>query len=118
MRVLILGTTGMLGHKLMQVLATRFTATGKLRGDVSNLADHPVLKKMTLIGGVTADDLKSVIQAIENSRPEVVINCIGIVKQLPAAEDPLQSIAINALFPHQLAAPLPEKQYPHDSYEY
>jgi dTDP-4-dehydrorhamnose reductase len=103
MRVLIVGATGMLGHKLMQILATRFTATGTLRRDVSNLADHPVLKKMTLIGGVTADDLKGVTQAIENSRPDVVINCIGIVKQVPAAQDPLQSISINALFPHQLA---------------
>jgi dTDP-4-dehydrorhamnose reductase len=103
MKVLILGATGMLGHKLMQVLATKFTMTGTVRGDLSTLADLPILKKMTLIGGVTAGDLKSVYQAIENIRPNVVINCIGIVKQLPAAQDPLQSISINALFPHQLA---------------
>jgi dTDP-4-dehydrorhamnose reductase len=36
-------------------------------------------------------------------RPQVVINCIGIVKQLPAAKDSLQSILVNALFPHRLA---------------
>jgi len=58
---------------------------------------------MTIIGNVRADDLATVQRAIERSNPDVVINCIGIVKQLPAASDPLPSIAINALFPHQLA---------------
>ena len=58
---------------------------------------------MKIIGNIRADDLKSVHKAIDTTEPEVVINCIGIVKQLPAAQDPLQSIAINALFPHQLA---------------
>jgi dTDP-4-dehydrorhamnose reductase len=32
----------------------------------------------------------------------VVINCIGIVKQLPAASDPILSLTVNALWPHQL----------------
>jgi dTDP-4-dehydrorhamnose reductase len=32
-----------------------------------------------------------------------VINCIGIIKQIQAASDPVESIAINALFPNQLA---------------
>jgi dTDP-4-dehydrorhamnose reductase len=36
-------------------------------------------------------------------RPDVVINCVGVVKQLSAAKDPLVSIALNALFPHRLA---------------
>jgi len=110
MKILILGATGMLGHKLMQILATRFTTTGTVRGGVSNLADYLVFKEMTLIGGVAADDLKSVTLAMENSRPDVVINSIGIVKQLPAAQDPLQSILINALFPHQLAKMCQQKK--------
>ncbi|HEU4870167.1 MAG TPA: SDR family oxidoreductase, partial [Pyrinomonadaceae bacterium] len=35
--------------------------------------------------------------------PDVVVNCIGIVKQDEAAKDRYQSIAVNSLFPHQLA---------------
>jgi dTDP-4-dehydrorhamnose reductase len=58
---------------------------------------------MNIIENVRADDLESVRYAIEHANPDVVINCIGIVKQLPAASDPLPTIAINALFPHQLA---------------
>jgi dTDP-4-dehydrorhamnose reductase len=36
-------------------------------------------------------------------RPDVVVNCIGIVKQLAEAKDPVTSITINALHPHLLA---------------
>ncbi|MGB9177204.1 MAG: SDR family oxidoreductase [Methanoregula sp.] len=103
MKILVLGATGMLGHKLMQVLSDKFLITGTMRGATSGLSDHPVFSDMKIIGNIRADDLKSVYKAIDTTEPDVVINCIGIVKQLPAAQDPLQSIAINALFPHQLA---------------
>jgi len=103
MNLLILGVTGMLGHKLMQVLSQRYTVTGTVRGDALNLAKHPVFSGLHIVGNIRADDLTGIQQVIEKIRPDVIINCIGIVKQLPAAQDPLQSIAINALFPHQLA---------------
>ncbi|MDD1696006.1 MAG: SDR family oxidoreductase [Methanoregula sp.] len=103
MHILILGATGMLGHKLMQVLSKPFPVTGTLRGNTSDFGNHPVFTGKNITGYVRADDLMSVQNAIEYSKPDVVINCIGIVKQLPAAQDPLPSIAINALFPHQLA---------------
>lgn len=103
MDILILGATGMLGHKLMQVLSKEHTVTGTVRRDASVFADHPVLSSMDIIGNVSAENVGTIRAAIETANPDVVINCIGIVKQLPAAHDPLQSISINALFPHQLA---------------
>ena len=36
-------------------------------------------------------------------RPDAVINCVGVVKQLAAAKDPIASITINSLFPHVVA---------------
>ena len=103
MKIIILGATGMLGHKLMQVLADKFLITGTMRGEPSDLSDHPVFSGMKIIGNIRADDFRSVHKAIDITEPDVVINCIGIVKQVPAAQDPLQSISINALFSHQLA---------------
>ncbi len=103
MKILILGATGMLGHKLMQVLSREHMVTGTVRREASVLVDHPVFSKMDILGNISADNLESVRAAIDKVNPDVIINCIGIVKQLPAAQDPLQSIAINALFPHQLA---------------
>lgn len=103
MKILILGSTGMLGHKLMQVLSQRHTVTGTVRGPATDLAGHQVFSGFNIIGDINADDLAGIRNAIEKTKPDVLINCIGIVKQLPAAQDPLQSIAVNALFPHQLA---------------
>jgi dTDP-4-dehydrorhamnose reductase len=103
MKILILGATGMLGHKLMQVLSREHMVTGTVRREASVLVDHPVFSKMDILGNISADNLESVRAAIDKVNPDVIINGIGIVKQLPAAQDPLQSITINALFPHQLA---------------
>jgi dTDP-4-dehydrorhamnose reductase len=103
MNLLILGATGMLGHKLMQVLSHQHTVTGTVRRSTSVLRDHPIFSKMNILGNISADNLETIHTAFDKVNPEVIINCIGIVKQLPAAQDPLQSISVNALFPHQLA---------------
>jgi dTDP-4-dehydrorhamnose reductase len=103
-RILILGATGMLGHKMMQVLSKKYSVIGTVRAaDTSGFAGHPVFAGMDIMEHVDAGDIGSVERAIGHTNPDVVINCIGIVKQLPAANDPLPSIAINALFPHELA---------------
>jgi dTDP-4-dehydrorhamnose reductase len=47
------------------------------------------------------DDVSTLITSV---RPATVINCIGLVKQLEAASEPLPAIRLNALFPHEGAA--------------
>lgn len=101
--VLILGATGMLGHKLMQVLPREIDATGTVRGNAAKYKDHPVLGEMTLLSEIQAENFDSIIGAVAQTNPEVIINCIGIIKQHPSAVDPIQNILINSLFPHRLA---------------
>jgi dTDP-4-dehydrorhamnose reductase len=36
-------------------------------------------------------------------RPDVVVNCIGVIKQRAEAQSPIPSITINALLPHRIA---------------
>ncbi|MEI6795343.1 MAG: SDR family oxidoreductase [Methanomassiliicoccales archaeon] len=103
MRVLVLGAYGMLGHRLMWGLGEGFEVRGtcrQLRADVPESLVQP----NNLIDGVDANDLSAVKEAIRSCRAEAVINCIGIIKQSPLAKDPVATIAINSLFPHQLAA--------------
>jgi dTDP-4-dehydrorhamnose reductase len=101
-RVLVIGATGMLGHKVWQVLGCRFDAWAAVRTvapvRATGLYDGP-----QVIEHVAAEDFASVEGAIDRARPHVIVNCVGIVKQLKAAHDAVQSIQINALFPHQLA---------------
>lgn len=37
------------------------------------------------------------------TRPEVVLNCVGVIKQREASTDPVECIGINSLLPHRLA---------------
>lgn len=54
--------------------------------------------------GTDANDFDSVVKAVARFKPDQVINCIGIVKQMAAATHSIPSININALFPHRLAS--------------
>ncbi|HVF45544.1 MAG TPA: SDR family oxidoreductase [Pyrinomonadaceae bacterium] len=104
MRVLILGGSGMLGHKLWQRFAERFDTYVTFRGQASAYARAGLFDSSRSLGGVSAQDFDSVARAFADVRPLAVVNCIGIVKQDAAAKDPLTSIAVNSLFPHRLAA--------------
>lgn len=103
-RVLILGGTGMLGHKLWQVSRERLDAWVTVRQPFSECRPWGVFDPARTIDRVDALRFGSVRQAIDRVRPDVVVNAIGIVKQAPEASDAVTSIAVNALFPHQVAA--------------
>jgi dTDP-4-dehydrorhamnose reductase len=93
----------MLGHKMLQRLARDHDTWGGLRDDANSLPEIPGVRPSRLIGGLSADDPIALKGVIDDVAPDVVINCVGIVKQLAAAKDAERSIAINALLPHQLA---------------
>ena len=101
MKILILGAYGMLGHKLFLTLSKKFDLFATCRSFHKKWSH--ILPKERLFADVHADNFNSVIGAVESVAPDVVINCIGIVKQLDAAKDPIIAITINALFPHHLA---------------
>jgi dTDP-4-dehydrorhamnose reductase len=47
--------------------------------------------------------MATVVSLLEEWRPHAVVNCVGVIKQLPEGDDPVVCIHINALFPHLLA---------------
>ncbi len=104
-KVLIFGATGMLGHVLFTVLSERSDldvhATARRMEGLSRWFPAPLLAKIH--GRVDADDLGSVRRALDETGPDVVVNAVGVIKQLPEAQDPVVAIAVNALFPHRLA---------------
>jgi len=103
MKVLILGASGMLGHKLCQTLAPRFDTHMSFRHPPAAYARLGVLDESHILGGVSVDEFSTVANAFATVRPEVAVNCIGIVKQDVSAKDSVASITVNALFPHCLA---------------
>jgi dTDP-4-dehydrorhamnose reductase len=53
--------------------------------------------------GVDVESIDSLTRLFAEVRPQVVINCIGLVKQRAEGDDPLSALPINALLPHRLA---------------
>jgi dTDP-4-dehydrorhamnose reductase len=104
MRVVVLGATGMLGHKLWQVCRDRFDTWAVGRTTCGEYARYGLFDPDHFMGGVDVFDFDSIVRAFAVLRPKVVVNCIGIVKQLPTAKDPVASLTVNSLFPHRLAA--------------
>jgi len=102
-KVLVLGGSGMLGHKAYQALGERFETWATVRGPQATGAAAEVLEPDRTIGSVNATDPESVERAISKSGAEVVVNAIGVIKQLKAASSEVPTIRINSLFPHEVA---------------
>lgn len=56
-----------------------------------------------IINDIDVLDQQALATLLEKLKPDYVINCIGLVKQLAEADDPLITLPINSLLPHQLA---------------
>ena len=104
MNVLVLGVTGMLGHAVYGTFMAepRF----KVWGTVRNPSKLPGLQNADasrVFRSIDALDNDAVVSVFDRSQPHVVINCVGVIKQLSEANDPLVSLPINAMLPHRLA---------------
>lgn len=104
MRVLILGGAGMLGHKIWQTLRERFDTWVTLRAPLGEYASLQLFDEGRTLSGIDVTNLDSLVNTFARIRPEVVVNCVGIVKQLPSAKDPTLSLSVNSLLPHRLAS--------------
>lgn len=104
MKVLVLGVTGMLGNAVFRVFGEDPTheVWGTLRS-ASSRARFPAHAHARLLAGVDVLDQDALASALAKVRPDVVINCVGLIKQLADAKDPLSALPINAMLPHRLA---------------
>lgn len=85
MRVLVLGADGMLGHQLVRDLRVHHQVQGTVRRQVD------------------VRDMDRVKSALAEISPEAVINATGIIPQRPQGSNLVESLQVNALFPHLLS---------------
>jgi dTDP-4-dehydrorhamnose reductase len=104
LRILVLGISGMLGNAVFRLFSENpeYKVFGSIRSTSlpSQLANdlHANVKTR-----VDVENLHSLTVLFDEIQPDVVINCVGLVKQLSESEDPLAAISINSLLPHRLA---------------
>lgn len=105
MKILILGASGMLGSEVLRTLSEKddwkvfgtVRSSGAARFFSSKIADR-------LVNGCDVENHDALITVFQRIKPDVVVNCIGLIKQIADADDPLLALPINSLLPHRLAA--------------
>jgi dTDP-4-dehydrorhamnose reductase len=105
-KILILGGTGMLGHKLFQYLLPRFPSTiCTMHGNASETPYSRIamFQGPNAIQGINVFDFEKLSALLLHFRPDFIVNCIGIIKQRSEASAPIPTITLNALLPHRLA---------------
>ncbi len=101
MKILILGAKGMLGHMACRVFGRHHEvhATGRS----PEPPPTAILPPSQYHGSIDTTDEDRPRALLRELRPDVVFNCVGLIKQKGEARDPIVAIETNALLPHRLA---------------
>lgn len=104
MRILILGVSGMLGNAMFRVLSLDAAneVFGTARSDSVRRFFAPAMRGQ-IVTGVDVENQDSLMRVFAVVKPQLVVNCIGLIKQIEDADDPLQALPINSILPHRLA---------------
>jgi dTDP-4-dehydrorhamnose reductase len=104
MRVIVLGASGMLGSAVFKGLSASdsLSVFGTVRS-IKGLDSFDKSMKDRLVSGIDVLDSDSLIELFRRLAPDIVVNCVGLVKQLSSAKDPLSTLPVNAMLPHRLS---------------
>ena len=104
MKVCVLGAGGLLGHMLVRKLGTKHQVFGTTRERKSS--DLPLARfiaQQSWIDRVDATQFDSVATLFAKTKFDVVINCVGLIKQRENQVTDQMMFRINGDFPHQLS---------------
>lgn len=95
----------MLGHVLFKKLSTKqgLEVFGTIRTASPPSGVFTVAEETRIRPAVDADNFDTIIRAFAAIQPHLVINCVGLIKQLPSSADPLSAVTINSQLPHRIS---------------
>lgn len=107
MKILVLGVTGMLGYTLYRYLqqqrqAENIEVFGLMRGGEIPDQLAPIASG-NIFTGVDLRNLDKFRRIADHVRPDIIVNCAGIIKHNLSENLSETAIAINSLLPHQLS---------------
>ena len=105
MKLLILGGSGMVGHSLIKKLSNQYEIFSLLRKHPdmdSNQFFEKVLPKNQCIFIDDINEYEHLNNTVKKISPNIMINCIGVIKQRDKNENGLHMVRINSLLPHLL----------------
>jgi dTDP-4-dehydrorhamnose reductase len=103
LKILVLGISGMLGNAVFSILSedTKYLVFGTARTSKFRSFFNPDTHDR-IICGLDVLDQDSLLDIFSKIKPDIVINCIGIIKQVENISDPLSVLPINSILPHRL----------------
>ena len=112
MKLVILGASGLIGHKLFQTFsASDHETLGMIHGRKSDFAEIDFLQSDAISESLDVLDFDALKKSLDEIKPDVVLNCVGITKRKPEINVPLLAIGVNSMFPHKLAALAKKKDF-------
>lgn len=93
----------MLGHKLVQVLSRQFEVWATMRGNFEDYKNFGIFEKNKIFGNINVENDFEIENVIKIIKPQVIINAIGIIKQIPSAKNVVETLTVNSIFPHKLS---------------
>ncbi len=104
MRILVLGVSGMRGSTAFRLLAAEHghEVHGTARSDAVRRHFSTEMRQ-NIHPHLDATDTDALLGVLDRLRPGLVVNCVGVIKQLGVAKDPLAALPLNSLLPHRLA---------------
>ena len=94
----------MLGHTLFKYLSHKkdYDVHSTLRTKNNKLTELYKSNQKFYIG-FSDKDIKKFVSPFKSLRPDFVINCIGLIKQVNSSKDLTKILPVNSIFPHQIA---------------
>lgn len=96
MKILVLGASGMLGHRIWFELSKSYEIAGVIRNELP--IGHN-LKKIFLDDVTNFEELRNIL---DEFKPDLLLNCVGLIKQAPTNNSSLQNIMLNSVLPLKL----------------
>jgi dTDP-4-dehydrorhamnose reductase len=95
----------MLGNAMFRIFSetSQFDVFGSVRRESARRHFRAEVQAQ-ILSGVDVENQDMLTRVFGMVQPDVVINCVGLVKQLSDVDDPMYTIPINSLLPHRLSA--------------
>ncbi len=104
-KLLVLGASGMLGHAVLRWFMQRpeYEVVGTVRTPEAAVVLRRYWPQACLVDHLDFSQTGALRRLFSELQPELVINCVGVVKQLAGAGEPATAIPVNAMLPHRLS---------------
>jgi dTDP-4-dehydrorhamnose reductase len=103
-KILIIGGSGMIGNALLKFFSRKknFDVSTTIRSSkllgISNKSYN-----YQLFNNINLENKKDILKVFDQVRPDVIINCAGVIKHSNESIDHLKVLLLNTILPHYLA---------------